>query len=176
MDAVAVELVDQAVEIERLAGNAPREQPAGRVRRVGDHEAGRRLRGQLAEDRAEPGREQDRPAARGQVGLAVCLGDLADSEVAYPLKLEGEQQDESAGGADADRQVLIGEAALEELPSLVIVEEVSGLLTRDVRDGEAAAEPAAGLPARWCSSQAGTRSISSSRRGRIPLCTRVCRR
>ena len=85
-DAMAVELVDEAVEVKRLAGNTAREQPPGGWP-VGDHEAGRRLCGQFAEDRAEPGREQDRVTARGQVGVAVLLGDLAGGEMADPLEL-----------------------------------------------------------------------------------------
>jgi hypothetical protein len=44
--------------------------------------------------------------------------------VAYPLELEAEQQDEGAGAADADGHGAVGEAALEELPSLVVAEEV----------------------------------------------------
>ena len=67
--------------------------------------------------------------------------------MAYPLELEAEQQDEGAGGADADGHGAVGEAALEELPSLVVVEEVGGLLARDRRDGETAAEAAVGGPA-----------------------------
>jgi hypothetical protein len=87
---------------------------------AGDHEAGRWLCGQLAEDRCEAGREKDRAAARGQVGVAVFLGDLVGGEVAYPLELEAEEQDEGAGGADADGQGAVGEAALQELPPLVV--------------------------------------------------------
>ena len=44
----------------------------------------------------------------------------------HPLELEAEQQDEGAGRADADGQGAVGEAALEELPSPVIVEEGGG--------------------------------------------------
>jgi hypothetical protein len=66
--------------------------------------------------------------------------------VAYPLELEAEQQDEGACGADADGHGGVGEAALEELPSLVVAEEAGGLLGRDRRDGEAAAEAAVGGP------------------------------
>jgi len=146
-DAVAVELVGEAVEVQWLAGDTAREQPAGCLRPAGDHEAGRWLCGQLAEDRREAGREKDRSSARGQVGVAVFLGDLAGGEVAYPLELEGEQQDEGAGGADADRHRAVGEAALEELPSLVVAEEARGLLARDRGDGETAAEAAISGPA-----------------------------
>jgi hypothetical protein len=147
VDAVAVELVVEAVEVERLAGDTAREQPAGCVRLVRDHEAGRWLCGQLAEDRREAGREKHRAAARHQVGVAVLVGDLAGGEMAYPLELQAEQQDEGACGADAHGHAAVGEAALEELPSLVVVKEVSGLLARDRRDGEAPAEAAVGGPA-----------------------------
>jgi hypothetical protein len=85
--------------------------------------------------------------ACGQVGVTVLLGDLAGGKVADPLELEAEQQDEGPGGADADGQGAVGEAALEELPSLVVVEEVRRFLARDGRDGEAAAEAAGGGPA-----------------------------
>lgn len=49
--------------------------------------------------------------------------------MAYPLELEAEQQDEGACGADADGHGAVGEAALEELPSLVVAEEAGELLT-----------------------------------------------
>jgi len=41
--------------------------------------------------------------------------------MAYPLELQAEQQDEGACGADAHGHAAVGEAALEELPSLVVV-------------------------------------------------------
>jgi hypothetical protein len=78
--------------------------------------------------------------------VAVLLGDLAGGEMADPLELEAEQQDEGSGGADAGGHGAVSEAALEELPPLVVVEEVGGLLARDGRDGEAAADAPAGGP------------------------------
>jgi hypothetical protein len=72
--------------------------------------------------------------------------DLVGGEMACPLELEAEQQDESAGGTDADRHRAVGKAALEELPSLVVVEEVGELLAGDRWDGEAPAEAAVSGP------------------------------
>jgi len=83
-------------------------------------------------------------AGRSEASAARAPLRLGGGEVAYPLELEAEEQDEGAGGADADGHGAVGEAAQEELPSLVVVEEVCGLLARDRRDGEAPAEAAGG--------------------------------
>jgi hypothetical protein len=71
-DAVAVELSGEAGEVEGPAGDAAWEQPAD-VWSVGDHEAGRRLGGQFADKGTEPGREQDRVATSGQIGVSALL-------------------------------------------------------------------------------------------------------
>lgn len=96
--------------------------------------------GQFAEERAEPGWEEHGVSAGGQVGAGVLFGELVGGEVADPLELEAEEQDECPCGADDDRQGVVGEALLQEVPSLVVVEEVGGFLAWDGSDGESAAE------------------------------------
>ena len=66
--------------------------------------------------------------------------------MAYPLELEAEEQDEGAGGADADGHGAVGEAALEELPPLFFVEEVRWPLAWEDGDVQGAAEAAGGGP------------------------------
>jgi hypothetical protein len=84
--------------------------------------------------------------ARGQAGVAVFLGELAGGEVAYPLELEAEEQDEGPGSADANGDGGVGEAALDELPPLFFVEEVRWPLAREDGDVQGAAEAAGGGP------------------------------
>jgi hypothetical protein len=62
------------------------------------------------------------------------------------LGLEGEQQDECAGCPGLDGQLLAGQAALQEMPALVVVEQIGGFLARDKRDGELTAEAASRGP------------------------------
>ncbi len=63
-----------------------------------------------------------------------------------PLSLEAEQQDEGTSCPDAGGQGVIGEAPLQQLPAVVVAEQVRRLLARDERDGELAGEPAASGP------------------------------
>ncbi|MET7335014.1 hypothetical protein [Nonomuraea sp. NPDC005650] len=123
---MAVELVDEAAQVEGLAENPAGEQPARRGKPVEDHEAGWWLSGQFAEEGAEPRWQMHEVTAGGQVGVAVLVDDLACGEMADPLDLEPEQRDKSPGGADADRQAVVGEAALEEPPPLVASRNSAG--------------------------------------------------
>jgi hypothetical protein len=66
--------------------------------------------------------------------------------MAYALELEAEQQDEGTGSADPGGQGFVCEAALEELPPLVVVEEVRRFLAREDGDVQAAGEAAGGGP------------------------------
>src|SRR5208282_6717388 len=61
-------------------------------------------------------------------------------EMADALGLEGEQEDEGASSPGLDGDRLVGQATLQELPALFIVEQVCGFLARDGRDGELTAE------------------------------------
>lgn len=82
-----------------------------------------------------------------QVGVVVLLGELVGGELADPLGLEGEQDGERSGSPGLDGERFVGEAAVQELPALVVVEQVDGLLTGDGGDGETSAESAVGGPA-----------------------------
>lgn len=56
-------------------------------------------------------------------------------------------------GADVRRQGIVGQAALKEWPSVVLVEQVLGLLARDGGDGQLAGEPTARGPFQEVSDQ-----------------------
>jgi predicted phage gp36 major capsid-like protein len=71
---------------------------------------------------------------------------LVGGEVSDSLGLEGEEEDERAGCTGLSGQRLVGQAALQELPAFIVVEQVGGFLAWDERDGELAAEAAAGRP------------------------------
>ncbi|MBE8516211.1 hypothetical protein ILP97_01520 [Amycolatopsis sp. H6(2020)] len=82
-----------------------------------------------------------------QVGVVSLLGELVCGEVPDSLGLQGEQEDERAGRAGLDGERLVGQAALQELPAFVVVEQVGGFRARDGGNSEPAAEAAIGCPA-----------------------------
>src|SRR5438128_4433730 len=145
-NAMPVEQVGEAVAVEGLSGDSAGEQPAGCVWSVSDHERGRWLAGQIAEQDAEARRQQYRVAAGRQVGVASFLCELVGGEMADALGLEGEEEGEGASGPGLDGDRLVGQATLQELPALVILEQVCRFLARDGRDGELTAETTGRCP------------------------------
>ncbi|GAA1894361.1 hypothetical protein [Streptantibioticus ferralitis] len=67
-------------------------------------------------------------------------------QVAKTFGGQAEQQGDRAAGADVRRQGVVGQAALEESPAIVVVEQVLGLLAWDGGDGQFSGELAAGGP------------------------------
>ncbi|MER6947424.1 hypothetical protein ABT294_25660 [Nonomuraea sp. NPDC000554] len=78
---------------------------------------------------------------------AVFLAELVGGEVADPLGLEGEQDDECSGCPGLDREGLVGQAALHKLPAFVVVEQVGGFLAWNGGDDEPPTEATVGGPA-----------------------------
>ena len=85
-------------------------------------------------------------AAGVQVGVASFRCDVIGGEVADPLGVEAEQQDEGAGCPDVGRAGSRRSGMLQQLPAFVIAEQVRWLLARDGRDGELAGETAVSGP------------------------------
>jgi hypothetical protein len=86
--------------------------------------------------------------ADSQVGVVAFLGELVGGEVTDVLGLQGEQEDERPGCPGLDRECLVGQAAVQKLPALiVVVEQLGGFLTWDRGDSKSAAEAAVRGPA-----------------------------
>jgi hypothetical protein len=84
--------------------------------------------------------------AQDQVGMLVAELEVFRRQVAKTFGGQAEQQGDRVAGADVRRQGIVGQAALEERPAIVVVEQVLGLLTRDGGDGQLTGEPTARGP------------------------------
>jgi hypothetical protein len=65
-------------------------------------------------------------AANCEVGVVALLHELVGGEVPDPLGLKGEQGDKRSGCSGLDGEGLVGQATLQELPALIVVEQVGG--------------------------------------------------
>jgi hypothetical protein len=146
-DVVPVEQVGEAVPVDGLSGNPAGEQPSGCVRTVRNHERCRWSGGQALEESAEAWWQQDGVLADRQVDAVALLGELVGGEVSEVLSLEGEQEDERSGCPGFDGESMVGQAAVQQVPALLVVEELCGFLAWDGGDGKSAAETAVGGPA-----------------------------
>lgn len=92
-------------------------------------------------------------AAQHEVGVLVVELEVLGRQMAETFGGRTEQQGDRTGSSDVRGQGIVGQTALEEGPSIVLVEQVLGLLPRDGGDGQFAGEATARGPFQEVSDQ-----------------------
>ena len=103
--------------------------------------------GEPAHDGGEPRWQPQRLLTDPQPHLAVRSPiDIIAGEIGDSGDGQAEQEDERFADADVQGHGLVGEAAAQELPAVVVVEKLGGMRVRECRDREPASETVAGGP------------------------------
>ncbi|MET7901137.1 hypothetical protein ABZS86_06530 [Streptomyces sp. NPDC005355] len=84
--------------------------------------------------------------AQDEVGVLVAELEVLRRQMAETFGGRTEKQGDRAAGTDVRGQGIVGQAVLEEPPSIVVVEQVLGFLSRDGGDCQLAGEPTARGP------------------------------
>jgi len=101
---------------------------------------------QLGYERGESGREWEPTIAELEVGVRSPLLDAVSFQGDQPAWLEPVEEQQGARDSRGQRQAVIGEAAVEFVPPLVVVEEVGGIVTRRRGHGYLAGQRAVVCP------------------------------
>lgn len=152
-DAVPAELLRHAVRRDRLARDHAREEPSRPWSAPGELRARPGLFGAAPEELGQARGKQNGMAAQDQAVVLAAELEVVRRQAAEPFGGRAEQQGDRAGSPDIGRHGVVGEAALEELPAIVLAEYVLRLLPRDGGDGQLAGEVTARGPAQEVADQ-----------------------
>ncbi|WSB24455.1 hypothetical protein OHB02_30110 [Streptomyces albidoflavus] len=100
----------------------------------------------MSQELGEPWGQQHGVTAEDQVGVLVARLEVIRRQVADVFGGRAEEQDDRAGGPHVRWQGVVGETALEERPSVVLVEQILELLPGGGGNGELTSEPTARRP------------------------------